>query len=434
MDFSKLEKAVESYDLSRLLIRDIGIIATAVTKKTGIEYIRMDMGVPGLNTPQIGINAQIAALKREGGSQYTPFDGISELKEAGAEFVQKFTGVDIEDKQIIPIVGAMHGGRVAQNIAGRMHNGRNAILFIAPGFSVNMQQARELGLPLSYVDSNRSSVELLQEIEDEFKTDQYAAVMWSSPCNPTWQMKTPWELEKLAGLLEKYAVVGIEDLAYFGFDSRHPEFLDSQSEVRIPSILQYTGMALSLFSASKIYSYARERAGFAVIGHELTTIGTEGLKTNFGAKTFTGAFVRSGLYSSVASAPGSSQNGFAAMLCATIDGELDLMEHLKPYAQRAGAMKKLFTEHSFNIPYVDDGYGIIGDGFYFTAAHSGYDSGSKLLGAMMKCGLTAVPLKGFGGEHHEGVRICTSLVPMEEMEALAERLKHFESNYGKKQG
>ena len=44
-------------------IREIVQLVNQIEEKTGIKFIRMEMGVPGLPAPSIGVEAEIEALK-----------------------------------------------------------------------------------------------------------------------------------------------------------------------------------------------------------------------------------------------------------------------------------------------------------------------------------------------------------------------------------
>ncbi len=54
-------------------IREIVKIVNQIEKATGVEYIRMEMGVPGLSAPSIGTEAEIDALRRGVASVYPKY-------------------------------------------------------------------------------------------------------------------------------------------------------------------------------------------------------------------------------------------------------------------------------------------------------------------------------------------------------------------------
>ena len=61
-------------------IREIVKIVNDIEKKSGIRFIRMEMGVPGLDPCAIGTEAEIKALKRGVASKYPMIEGLQILK------------------------------------------------------------------------------------------------------------------------------------------------------------------------------------------------------------------------------------------------------------------------------------------------------------------------------------------------------------------
>jgi hypothetical protein len=51
-------------DAGSASIREINYLVNLIEAKTGIKFVRMEMGVPGLKTPSIGIEAEIASLRK----------------------------------------------------------------------------------------------------------------------------------------------------------------------------------------------------------------------------------------------------------------------------------------------------------------------------------------------------------------------------------
>src|SRR5665647_236218 len=71
-------------------IREIVHLVDIIEEKTGIRFIRMEMGVPGIPAPSVGIEAEIAALKRGVASIYPDISGIEPLKNETARFIKLF--------------------------------------------------------------------------------------------------------------------------------------------------------------------------------------------------------------------------------------------------------------------------------------------------------------------------------------------------------
>jgi len=122
-------------------IRELNRLVNNIETTAKVEYIRMEMGVPGLDPPQIAVDAEIEALKKGVGSKYPPFDGIPELKEQISLFINNFLDVSISKESCFPTVGSMQGCYMAMMVTTRRMKGRNKILCIDPGLPVNKRQA-----------------------------------------------------------------------------------------------------------------------------------------------------------------------------------------------------------------------------------------------------------------------------------------------------
>ena len=61
-------------------IREIVHLVNRIEYKTGVKFIRMEMGVPGLPAPSIGIEAEIEALHKGVASVYPEIAGLGFLK------------------------------------------------------------------------------------------------------------------------------------------------------------------------------------------------------------------------------------------------------------------------------------------------------------------------------------------------------------------
>ena len=77
-----VEKAVADLhiaDLSKATIGEVLLVAQYLEKNTGIPFVRMDQGSPGLPVNSFGVEAEKAALDRGVGSQYPAAAGVPEL-------------------------------------------------------------------------------------------------------------------------------------------------------------------------------------------------------------------------------------------------------------------------------------------------------------------------------------------------------------------
>jgi len=132
-------------NLGTASIREIVKLVHQIEIATGVKYIKMEMGVPGLPFSQIGIEAEIAALKRGVVSVYPNIEGIKSLKEETSRFIKLFLNVNINPQGCIPTVGSMMGSMISFLVANRNDKHREGTLFLDPGFPVQKQQVKMLG-------------------------------------------------------------------------------------------------------------------------------------------------------------------------------------------------------------------------------------------------------------------------------------------------
>lgn len=50
-------------DFAKATIREVKQVAAKAEKSSGVEFIKMEMGIPGLPAAQVGVDAQIKALQ-----------------------------------------------------------------------------------------------------------------------------------------------------------------------------------------------------------------------------------------------------------------------------------------------------------------------------------------------------------------------------------
>ena len=133
-------------DLSHATIGETLLVAQYLEKKTGIPFIRMDQGSPGLPANRYGIEAEKRALDSGIGSQYPAAAGIAELKEAASHFVKAFIDIDISPRACVPTVGSVAGSFGGFIGCCQRDPMKRKVLFIDPGFPIQKSQLRMLGI------------------------------------------------------------------------------------------------------------------------------------------------------------------------------------------------------------------------------------------------------------------------------------------------
>jgi len=213
----------------------------------------MEMGVPGLPSAEVAVEAEIDALRRGVASVYPDIEGLPELKTEAARFVKLFLDTDVQPDCCVPTGGAMMGGMAGFMVANRNDRTKEGTLFLDPGFPVQKTQTRILGQDYRSFDVyNYRGDKLAAKLESSLQCGKVSTILYSNPNNPSWICFTEDELRTIGTLAKKYDAIVIEDLAYFGMDFR--------SDYSIPGVPPYqppwriTVMTISCSFPARKYS------------------------------------------------------------------------------------------------------------------------------------------------------------------------------------
>lgn len=414
-------------DIGHASIREIVKLVNLLKKETGVEFLRMEMGVPGLPSAEVGINAEIAALKKGVASVYPDIEGLPELKTEAARFVKLFLDTDVQPECCVPTGGAMMGGMAGFMVANRNDRTKEGTLFLDPGFPVQKTQTRILGQDYRSFDIyNYRGEKLGPKLESMLQCGKVSTILYSNPNNPAWICLTEDELRTIGTLAKKYDAIVIEDLAYFGMDFRSDYSVPGKPPYQ-PTVAKYCDDYIILISSSKIFSYAGQRIGLMVMSDHLYNRHYPDLMRYYSTEIFGRAMIFGALYALSSGVTHSVQYGFTAILKDVNDGIYNFVENTKDYGRKAAVMKELFITNGFNIVYDRDIDQPLADGFYFTISYPGF-SGGELLQELLSYGIGAITLSITGSEREEGLRACVSQVKRSQMPLLEERLRLFRKN------
>lgn len=412
-------------DFAKATIREVKGVAAHAEKESGVEFIKMEMGIPGLPAAQVGVDAQIKSLQDGIAHSYPDIQGLPALKEAASEFVKAFIGVDINPEGCVPVCGSMQGTFASFLTCSQADKKKDTVLFIDPGFPVQKMQLQAQGTKYETFDVyNFRGEKLGPKLESYLTNGNICAIVYSNPNNPSWICMTDDELRTIGSLATKYDCIIMEDLAYFAMDFRR-DIRPFQKPYQ-PSVANYTDNYILLISGSKAFSYAGERIGVTCISDKLFHRHYHDLAERYEGLPFGPVFSTRMLYALSSGTSHSAQYAMAAMLKAAAEGKFDFRSEIKIYGDRAHKLKEIFTRHNFYIVYDKDLDQPIADGFYFTIGYPGMTSG-ELAHELMYYGVSAICLVTTGSEQ-EGLRVCTSFIRDEQYAALEERMAIFAEN------
>lgn len=415
-------------DLSTATIGEVLLVAQYLEQKTGIPFIRMDQGSPGLPANRYGIEAEKRALDAGVGSQYPAAAGIPELKEAAHEFIKAFINVEVSARSCVPTTGSVAGSFGSFIACTQRIPGKDKVLFIDPGFPIQKSQLRILGIEWKEFDIYAYRGEKLRaKLEEEMKDGDIAAIVYSNPNNPAWICLEDSELQVIGELATKYDAVVMEDLAYFCMDYRK-DLSHPYQPPYVPTVANYTDNYILMLSSSKIFSYAGQRMALVAINDKLFNRHYPALAERYhDSGVFGPTMIASILYMITSGCTATTQYGYAEMLRLSCEGKINFVEDTREYERRAAKMKKIFTDNGFHVVYDHDVTQQVGDGFFFTIGYKDM-SGGELLKELLFYGVSCISLSTTGSLQN-GVRGCTSRMRDELYPVMEERMKQFDLDH-----
>ena len=413
-------------DFAKATIREVKQVAAMAEKESGIEFIKMEMGIPGLPAAQVGVDAQIKSLKDGIAHSYPDIQGYPDLKKQASRFVKAFINVDIAPEGCVPVSGSMQGTFASFLTCSQADKTKDTVLFIDPGFPVQKMQLQVQGVKYETFDVyDYRGDKLRDKLESYLTKGNICAIVYSNPNNPAWICLTEEELKTIGELATKYDTIIMEDLAYFAMDFRQDLSKPFEAPYQ-PTVAHYTDNYILLISGSKAFSYAGERIGVTCISDKLFHRHYADLSARYEGLPFGLVFSTRMLYALSSGTSHSAQYAMAAMLKAACDGAYNFRQEVKVYGDRAHKLKEIFLRHGFHIVYDRDLDKPIADGFYFTIGYKGMTSG-ELARELMYYGVSAICLITTGS-HQEGLRVCTSFIEDHQYAQLDERMAIFEAN------
>ena len=414
-------------DFAKATIREVKQVAAKAEAASGVEFVKMEMGIPGLPAAKVGVDAQIKALQDGIANMYPDIQGYPELKKQASRFVKAFINVDVNPEGCVPVTGSMQGAFASFLTCSQADKKKDTVLFIDPGFPVQKMQLQVQGVKYETFDVYDYRGEKLgPKLESYLSKGNICSIIYSNPNNPSWVCLTEDELKTIGELATRYDTIIMEDLAYFAMDFRQDLSKPFEPPYQ-PSVAHYTDNYMLLISGSKAFSYAGERIGVVCISNKLFHRHYPDLAARYENLPFGLVFSTRMLYALSSGTSHSAQYALAAIFKAVCDGEYNFRDEIKVYGERAHKLKEIFCRHNFYIVYDSDQGKPIADGFYFTIGYPGMTSG-ELAHELMYYGVSAICLITTGS-HQEGLRVCTSFIKDNQYEQLDERMRLFAENH-----
>ena len=425
---------MDAHELGNATIRQMVGIVREIESQASCKYVHMELGNPGLPAEQIGVDAQIQALRDGCANKYPLITGIPDLTKNASEFIRAFLGINVPPDCIVPTVGSMQGSYALNTLIAQLRPDRDTVLFLDPCFPVHKQQSLVIGLKVDAIDIGDYRGDALRDVIDaKLQKGNISAILYSNPNNPSWMCLSEYELRTIGQLANRYDTLVIEDIAYLNMDFRDPNRGKPFCAPFQPTIGRYSMNCVHLISCSKIFSYAGERAAVIAVHPDLAHRHFHALTIRYNND---GQFMRSLvyqiLYAISSGVSHSVQYAMAAMMKAAVEGKINFVQKTHIYAERAHRIKQIMEKHHFHVVYdkdADDRQ--VGDGFFFTFTYRDW-TGEQLINKLIYYGVSAISLISTGAKR-EGLRGCAASVQDDQLDALDERLALFDRDFAPKE-
>ena len=235
-------------------IREINDLASGYP-----DVIHLEMGQPNFSTPEhISRAAGEAALN--GFTTYTPNAGIPELREALAEKLKDFNGIDVEAENVTVTTGGC--GALFTTLVTLCDPG-DAILLSDPTWPNYKMMAALQGLEVRHYPLRAEDGWLPNpEVIEKQITPNCRAIILVSPSNPTGTMVGKGLMRELLDLARRHNLWVISDEVYDAITFGKPA---------VSAYPFDSDRVISIFSFSKTYAMTGWRIGYTVTRPDIAT-------------------------------------------------------------------------------------------------------------------------------------------------------------------
>jgi len=242
--FSKLEKKVSEVELQ--------------SKR---KVLNFGPGNPDVKPSRLYLNKFCKLIKSKDAHLYPGFSANNEFIEALIQWYQKRFNVALQKDELFPLLGAKDG---VSHLPMALLDEEDKVLVPDPGYPAFTDPALMIGGKVVYyslLEENDFKISLSEL--DEKVADKTKFIWVNFPSNPTGQVASVEELEKIVTFAKQHNILIVYDNAYseITFDG-----------LVAPSILQINGaknIAVELGSFSKTFSFAGFRMGWIVGNREV---------------------------------------------------------------------------------------------------------------------------------------------------------------------
>jgi aspartate/methionine/tyrosine aminotransferase len=223
---------------------------------TGRSVIHLEIGEPDFDTPQHIKDAAARGLLDEGMTHYTAAEGIAPLRQAIADDVRRWKGIEATPDQVIVTPGAkpiMFFAMLA------LINEGDEVIYPNPGFPIYESMTEYVG-GVAVAAPLREEREFRMDVEEvaSLVTPRTRMVVINSPHNPTGSILTGDDIRAIATLAVEHDLVVLADEIY----GRLQYEGEPLSIATLPDMAERT---ITLDGFSKTFAMTGWRLGYGIV-------------------------------------------------------------------------------------------------------------------------------------------------------------------------
>lgn len=218
-----------------------------------------------------------AAEHLSNSSTYAPGAGFHELRDVYTAYLNKEIGTDYKRENVMVTVGGMSAVFLC---LGAILDPGDEVMVCAPYFlnyegMIQMQQ----GVPVEVMTAEENGFQVTADDIEKCITDKTKVLILNSPCNPTGQVMSKEELDKIAALALKHNFFVLSDEVYRSI------IYDGAKAYSIAQNEAVKDRVIIVDSCSKSSAMAGFRVGFLVGPEELITLATKATENVYSSTT-----------------------------------------------------------------------------------------------------------------------------------------------------
>jgi aspartate/methionine/tyrosine aminotransferase len=223
---------------------------------TGRSVVHLEIGEPDFDTPQHIKDAAARGLLEQGMTHYTAAEGIAPLREAIANDVRRWKGIEATPDQVVVTPGAKPIMFFA--MLGLINEG-DEVIYPNPGFPIYESMAEYVG-GVAVAASLREEREFRMDVEEvaSLVTPRTRLIVINSPHNPTGSILTGDDIRAIAEIAVRHDLVVLADEIY----GRLQYEGEPLSIATLPDMAERT---ITLDGFSKTFAMTGWRLGYGVI-------------------------------------------------------------------------------------------------------------------------------------------------------------------------